>query len=225
MAKILTLDTSTNVCSVAIHENGQVLYSEVNKEEKSHSKYITLMVERAVEKTGMTLSELDAFAVSKGPGSYTGLRIGVATVKGYCYALDKQMISVNTLDGMRAGVNEAADFYVPMIDARRMEVYTKVFEGDNKVTQTEAKILEEDSFADVISDHEVLFFGDGSEKYKELTASKTNYKFLDNVFPNAEYMGELVYEKYKNESFEDVAYFEPFYLKDFVTTVPKKVKL
>ncbi len=228
MAKIITIDTSTNVCSVALHENGILLASKINHKEKSHSKYVTLMVEEVVESAGLELKDVDAFAISKGPGSYTGLRIGVATVKGYCFALDKPMISINTLDGMWEQQKEehVASYYIPMIDARRMEVYTKVFDSSVTLIETEAKILDENSFSQFTKKGKVIFCGDGSNKFQELIGdkeNKDNYVFIDNVFPNAEFMGKQVYELYKSNVFEDLAYFEPYYLKDFVATTPKKL--
>ena len=224
MAKIITIDTSTNVCSVALHDNGELLSSKINHKEKSHSKYVTLMVEEVVGSAGFQLNEIDAFAISKGPGSYTGLRIGVATVKGYCFALDKPMLSINTLDGMweEQKLKHKPSYYVPMIDARRMEVYTKVFDSSGTIIETEAKILDEASFNQFTAKGETVFFGDGSEKFNELIGEKENYVFIENVFPNAEFMGKKVYELYKSESFEDLAYFEPYYLKDFLATTPKK---
>ena len=224
MAKIITIDTSTTVCSVALHEDGKLIGSKINQKEKSHSKDVTLMVEEVVETAGIALKDVDAFAISKGPGSYTGLRIGVATVKGYCFALDKPMLSINTLDGMWYEMKEKheASYYIPMIDARRMEVYTKVFDGSQSLVETEAKILDENSFAEFTEQGKTIFCGDGSGKFKDLVGEKENYVFINDVFPNAEFMGKQVYELFKAEAFEDLAYFEPYYLKDFVATTPKK---
>lgn len=227
MAKIITIDTSTNICSVALHENGNLISSKVNREERSHSKHLTIMVEETLKVVGLSLKEVDAFAISKGPGSYTGLRIGVATVKGYCYALDKPMISINTLEGMWYQIREyeLADYYVPMIDARRMEVYNSVFDSVQCISKTEAKILDVNSFSEYAEKGKIAFFGDGSTKFQELIGNKKNYNFVNDVFPDATFMGNQVYNSFKTKDFEDLAYFEPFYLKDFVTTKPKKLIL
>ena len=173
------------------------------------------------------MAELDAIAVSKGPGSYTGLRIGVSTAKGLCYALDKPLIAVNTLLAMANEVNRqnhSQALLCPMIDARRMEVYTALYDGElNELEKTSAKILEENSFDETLNQKQVLFFGNGADKFMALKTGVANAVFIDNITPSAWSVGLLANQAFLRGDFEDVAYFEPFYLKDFVATKPKKV--
>ncbi|WP_323757244.1 tRNA (adenosine(37)-N6)-threonylcarbamoyltransferase complex dimerization subunit type 1 TsaB [Roseivirga sp.] len=227
MPKILSIETSTTVCSVAITVDGNTLASQKLFLEKSHSTLLTVVIEQIIKQVGMEMSELDAIAVSKGPGSYTGLRIGVSTAKGLCYALDKPLIAVNTLLVMANEVNQqnhSQALLCPMIDARRMEVYTALYDGDlNELEKTSAKILEENSFNETLNENQVLFFGNGAEKFMALKADVPNAIFIENITPSAWSVGLLAHQAFLKNEFEDVAYFEPFYLKDFVATKPKKV--
>jgi tRNA threonylcarbamoyladenosine biosynthesis protein TsaB len=222
MALILQIETATTSCSVAIARDGVVLaYKEVN-ERNIHAEVITRFVEYVISATGITYQQLDAIAVSCGPGSYTGLRIGISTVKGLCYGLDKPLIAIETLEAMCNGA-KSNDVYnddmlfCPMIDARRMEVFTAIFnsEGD-KVKDTSALIIDENSFSDLLEDKKVLFFGDGAEKCQSVLSSNSNAFFLTGFVNSATYLSKKALEKFLNKEFEDVAYFEPFYLKEFI---------
>lgn len=226
MATILNIETSTRVCSAALALDGKVVVLEESYTRNSHAENITLFSEKAVKDAGLSFRELDAIAVSKGPGSYTGLRIGVSTAKGYCYALDKPLISIGTLKAMAAGMieneNNADDFlYCPMIDARRMEVYAAVFDTNlNKVKKTEAVIVDENSFHDLLSANKIIFAGDGAAKCRGGLSHGQNAFFKDGFYPSAAFMATLSEHKFNKQNFEDVAYFEPFYLKDFVAGIP-----
>ncbi|KYG81817.1 tRNA threonylcarbamoyladenosine biosynthesis protein TsaB [Roseivirga ehrenbergii] len=227
MPKILSIETSTTVCSVALTTDGNTLASQKLFLEKSHSTLLTVVIEQIMKQVGMEMSELDAIAVSKGPGSYTGLRIGVSTAKGLCYALDKPLIAVNTLLAMANEVNRqnhSGALLCPMIDARRMEVYTALYDGElNELKKTSAKILEENSFYETLMHNQVLFFGNGAGKFKDLKTNVSNAIFIENITPSAWSVGLLANQAFLKGDFEDVAYFEPFYLKDFVATKPKRV--
>ncbi|MEA5426911.1 tRNA (adenosine(37)-N6)-threonylcarbamoyltransferase complex dimerization subunit type 1 TsaB [Arcicella lustrica] len=227
MALILSIDTSTKVCSVALHQDGKILACSELYTEKSHSGMLTTLCENIVNHSGFSLNQLDAIAVAKGPGSYTGLRIGVSTAKGFCFALDKPLISVNTLEAM---IMQISDFFpenylfCPMIDARRMEVYCSIWDKKHhNILETEAKIIDEYSFLDLLNTQPIVFFGDGAEKCREAISHK-NAIFLDNtVHPSAKTIGILATKSFEESLFENVVSFEPFYLKDFVGTQPKKV--
>jgi tRNA threonylcarbamoyladenosine biosynthesis protein TsaB len=175
------------------------------------------------------MTELDAVAVSKGHGSYTGLRIGISTAKGLCYALDKPLISVNTLEAMAAGFIDSGKFdkgtlFCPMIDARRMEVYTAVYNSEGvEVSAVEAKIINSSSFSELLSSGKVVFFGDGAEKCQEILELHANAILVTDFINSARDLGKPAFQKFLNKDFEDIAYFEPFYLKDFLATQPKKM--
>jgi tRNA threonylcarbamoyladenosine biosynthesis protein TsaB len=227
MALILSIETSTTDCSVAISDKGKTIIFEKLFLEKSHANLLTVAIESITGHANIKLEDLDAIAVSKGPGSYTGLRIGVSTAKGLCYALDKPLIAINTLAAMAAEVNQfniGKLALCPMIDARRMEVYTALFDADmNELQATSAKILGETSFDETLVSTNVLFFGNGSNKFQELMQGKVGAHFIDGISPSADAIGKLAYDSYTKDEFEDVAYFEPFYLKDFKATTPKKL--
>ena len=229
MAKILSIETSTKACSVAIHGQGKLITSQKLFVEKSHSSHLTKMIEAAIKNADMIMGDLDAVAISMGPGSYTGLRIGTATAKGICYALDIPLIAVNTLKAMAFGVNKynnQKSLLCPMIDARRMEVFCLVTDSDLKVfEETNAKVIDENSFDGFLDNNSMLFFGDGAEKCKSTFEGNSNAVFIDDVTPSAIDIGYLATAKYDKKSFEDVAYFEPFYLKDFVAIKSKKTAL
>ena len=215
---ILNIETSTKACSVAIHNDGKLLNcKESVTEEFSHSEKLLLFISDVMNESRISFSQLNAVAVSMGPGSYTGLRIGVSTAKGLCYALDIPLISVSTLQAMAYGMLSVskADLFCPMIDARRMEVYSAFFDSDNiMVRKIQADIVDGSSY-DFELKKKVIFFGDGSDKLKDVIKHK-NAIFQSDFYPSAEFIGVLSYNKFVESNFEDVAYFEPYYLKDFV---------
>lgn len=215
---ILNIETSTKACSVALHKNGELIVSREDVTTNfSHSEKLLKFISELFSDEKLSLSDLDAIAVSMGPGSYTGLRIGVSTAKGLCYGLDIPLISISTLKAMSFGMalEIKADLYCPMIDARRMEVYSAFFDINNtEVRKIQADIIDENSYKKEL-EKKVVFFGDGSEKIKEKIRHK-NAMFISNIHPSAKNMGLLSYQKFTESLFEDLAYFEPFYLKDFV---------
>jgi len=227
MAIILNIETSTIACSVALAINGEVVAIEESFVRNSHAENITIFSENVLKKAGLTFRELDAVAVSKGPGSYTGLRIGVSTAKGFCYSLDKPLIAIGTLKALSAGIiskieNPENYLFCPMIDARRMEVYSALFDHQlNEIRETEAKIIEADSFRDLLENQKIVFAGDGAEKCKTFLQENKNAVFIDELLPSAKYLSKLSDKKFRNKIFENLAYFEPFYLKDFVAGAPR----
>lgn len=224
MALILSLETATKSCSVVLAKDGRLLAFEEEVSDKySHSEQLTVFIERLLNAQNISITDLDAIAVSKGPGSYTGLRIGVSTAKGLCYALNKPLISVNTLRAMADGMLEEYPdmIYCPMIDARRMEVYCCLFKNREQQCEISAKVIDETSFCRVLEQEKVLFFGDGADKCEE-TITHPNATFIPNIYPSAKNMVRLAEEAFQQNTFEDVAYFEPYYLKDFVAGKKKK---
>jgi tRNA threonylcarbamoyladenosine biosynthesis protein TsaB len=226
MATILQIETATQVCSAAISINGETVALKEQMASNIHAGSLTLFIKEVMDAAELQFTDLDAIAVSKGPGSYTGLRIGVSTAKGLCFALDKPLIGVETLRMMAAGFlagQEAYDGQIcSMIDARRMEVFTAMYDANlNVVLPTEAKIIDENSFADELAQGKITFIGDGAMKCAEVL-QRDNAVFSDVNFNSAAHMSKLAYEAFTAAKFEDVAYFEPFYLKDFVLTTPKK---
>jgi len=224
MALLLAIETTTKNCSVALFENSNLIQlKERNSDEYSHAEQLTLFIEEVVKKSKITLKEIDGIALSKGPGSYTGLRIGTSTAKGLCYSLDIPLISISTLKAMAYGMSKKEDykFYCPMIDARRMEVFASIYnQSNNEVREIRADIVDEYTYAQFLK-YKVLFFGDGALKCKA-SINNPNAHFIDGVFPSAKDMGILGFEKFAKKDFEDVAYFEPYYLKDFVAGKTKK---
>jgi tRNA threonylcarbamoyladenosine biosynthesis protein TsaB len=225
MALILNLETATTVCSVSLGKDGKLLALKELQGDYTHAENLTLFIEEVLNQAEIKLSEIDAIAISKGPGSYTGLRIGVSSAKGLCYALNKPLIAIDTLQHLSLNlsvsiVKKAEDIVLcPMIDARRMEVYCALYNISNDcIKPTWAEIIDEYSFADLFSNlsNRIYFFGDGSTKCKEVLSLKKNALFIENVFPSAKNMIPLSEKAFLNNQFEDIAYFEPFYLKDFV---------
>ena len=218
MALFLLIETATKSCSVSLSsENKIIACKEEINEQYSHAEKLTVFITELCKTQDFTIKDLDAVAVSKGPGSYTGLRIGVSTAKGLCYALDIPLISVSTLKAMACGMaqKEKSDLYCPMIDARRMEVYNAFYNSTNKeIRGIQADIIEAYSYQKEL-DKKVLFFGDGAEKCKQMI-QHPNARFIDGFFPSSKDMLEIANEKFAEKDFEDVVYFEPFYLKDFV---------
>ena len=224
MATILNIETSTEVCSVTIAKNGETLFKKETLEGLSHSELLTVFIEELLAENKFKLNELDAVAVSKGPGSYTGLRIGVSVAKGLCYGLDIPLIAVNSLETMGAFAAFSSTekmLFCPMIDARRMEVYTALYNANGEeIKPVSAEIIEEDFLTDFLANNKILFFGNGAEKC--LTKiTHANAAFGEPKKTSAQFMQKLTEIKYNKNEFEDVAYFEPFYLKNFVATIPK----
>lgn len=224
---ILSIDTSTRGCSVALHNDGALVSSYDLLTDRSSSAMLTTLMKNAVEHAGHALADLDAVAVAKGPGSYTGLRVGVSTAKGLCYALDKPLLAISTLEGMTAQLIPyyPADYlFCPMIDARRMEVFAAVYDGSlREIQPTQAVILDQDSFAGFLAKHSVVFFGDGAPKCRPLLEAHPNAYFPSlPVEPSARTIGQLAMEAFRLGKFEDLASFEPYYLKDFMGTKPRK---
>lgn len=222
MAIILNIETSTTNCSVSLSKQGETFaLLEDNSKEFSHAERLHVYIERLLAENNLTANQLDAIAVSKGPGSYTGLRIGVSAAKGLCFALDKPLIAVSTLEALAHQFTIEKGVIVSMLDARRMEVYSAVFdETYNLIRPVEAEILEVDSFADYLKNGPVYFIGSGVEKTKALIQHVNAY-FIEDKLPSANEMGQIAYAKYKKNDIEDVAYFEPYYLKDFIALKPK----
>ncbi len=227
MGLILNIETSTTVCSVNIAENGIKLIGKETNEQNAHSKVLTSFIEELFKEINFQIKDIDAVAISKGPGSYTGLRIGVSVAKGIAYGSGIPLISVSTLQNMAWGAKslsaiEQGVLYAPMIDARRMEVYTQLFDNKiNHINEISAKIIDDQSFYKELESHKIYFFGDGAAKCKTAIKHK-NALFIDNLNPSADFMISYSEQAFQDNKFEDVAYFEPFYLKDFVATVPKK---
>lgn len=224
MALILLLETATPVCSVALSRDGQLISSREVNEANVHASKLTLFIEAVMKEARVKYRDLNAVAVSKGPGSYTGLRIGVSTAKGLCFALGIPLIAVDTLEAMATGYLQSAAEekdglrLCPMIDARRMEVYMAVFSADLDILEpVQARILDEGTFAEY---PRIVLFGDGAEKCRAMYADHPNIRIEQ--FPNsARYLNTPAFRKFEEKEFEDVAYFEPFYLKDFVAGKPK----
>lgn len=223
MALILQIETATQTCSVALAKDGVILDFIERTERNIHASVITLFIDELLRKNNFQFSDLSAVAISMGPGSYTGLRIGVSTSKGICYALDIPLIAVNTLEAMSSGfvsnhfsVNPDT-LFCPMIDARRMEVYCAIYTSKTEVVlETKAEIIDENSFRDILDHQVVYFFGDGALKCESYLGTHFNARVIDDFESSARYLTAIAYQKYLQKDFVDVAYFEPFYLKDFV---------
>ena len=227
MSLILSIETSTRACSVALHKEDQLLSSADLYQMQSHSVMLTTMIENVLKMAGVEKEALDAIALAKGPGSFTGLRIGVSTAKALGFALQIPLIGIDSLKAMAYDLSQTntGDFlFCPMIDARRMEVYCALFDNKlNTIEETQAKIIDENSFGDYLKSHKTIFFGDGAAKCKNQLGKSENAFFVDDFQPKARSIGQLAFERFKNQEFEDLAYFEPYYLKDFVNNT--KVKL
>lgn len=234
MSFILHIETSTRVCSAALSENGKIISLRETQITNSHASHLAVFIDEIIKESKVAINTIDAVSVSKGPGSYTGLRIGISTAKGLCYAIDKPLIAINTLrifangfmhSDLFAEIKEKNNFkkflLCPMIDARRMEVYTSVFSGDlNEIKETQAKIIDEKSFSELLKKNKIIFFGDGAMKCKPLI-NHPNALFVEDFEPSATHMISLSEQKFELKDFENTAYFEPYYLKDFIATIPK----
>ena len=218
---ILNIETTTKNCSVSISNNGQSLYcKEIATQGYSHAEFLHQFIQECLNKTNLRFSDLDAVAVSQGPGSYTGLRIGVSAAKGLCFVLQIPLIAIDTLTILAMQKKIEKGLIIPMIDARRMEVYSAVFDVDfKKIRAVEAQIIDENSFENHTDN--LYIIGDCQEKIQSVL-SKNNFIFDQSIqFPSANEMALLGFEKYKNNDFVDVAYFEPYYLKDFLILKPQ----
>jgi len=240
MSLILAIETATSVCSVALARDGNLLSIREVTTPNSHSSILTVLIEELFHEAGLRYANLDAIAVSMGPGSYTGLRIGVAAAKGLCYGLDKPLIAVPTLQSMAAGISGSSvkcqvssvkannsiskieNFLCPMIDARRMEVYCAVYDENLKeILSTDARIIDGNSFRELLANHILIFAGDGAAKCKPFLAQHPHARFMDDFHTSAQFMISLAEKRFQINQFENLAYFEPYYLKDFVAGKPK----
>ena len=222
MTYILNLETATKNCSVSISQNGQtILCKEMAEAGYSHAEKLHVFIEECIKESNISFKDLSAIAVSQGPGSYTGLRIGVSAAKGLCFALDLPLIAVDTLQVLASKLSISEGVIIPMIDARRMEVYSAIFNSKSeKIREVQAEILTENSFEEI--SETIHFVGDCAEKAKTVL-TKSNFIFHEEIiYPSANEMSELSYKKFQENKLEDVAYFEPYYLKDFMVTVSKK---
>lgn len=227
--KILLIETATAVCSVALCSEDHLLDVQEIEQPNVHASQLTVLINNLMERQHLCMEDLNAVAVSKGPGSYTGLRIGVSVAKGICYALDIPLIAIDTLEamakafiGMYADKVDSSTLYWPMIDARRMEVYTAAYNKYQQVVfPTAAKILDANSFLS-LRPYPIYLFGSGADKFKELYAGDTQVQVVTNFRNSAKFMKDISLTSYQAKAFEDVAYFEPYYLKDFIPTTPKK---
>lgn len=223
MIYILNIETATKNCSVSLAKEGQtILCKEIAEEGYSHAERLHVLIEQVIQESGIGFQDVNAIAVSQGPGSYTGLRIGVSAAKGLCYALNIPMIAVDTLQVLASQVNISEGFIIPMLDARRMEVYSTVFNFKLETQrETQAEIISENSFETFYD--KVYFVGDCAKKCQSVL-NKSNFVFLEDIkYPSAKEMSALSFSKFQKNDFLDVAYFEPYYLKDFMITNSKKV--
>jgi tRNA threonylcarbamoyladenosine biosynthesis protein TsaB len=234
MAKILNIETATSLCSVVLSVDGLPLAKREIHEEKSHAAKLTAFIEEILYETGLHMNELDAVAVGKGPGSYTGLRIGVSTAKGLCYGAGIPLIAVNTLNILikQVQISGTLDQVVfpdrerallcPMIDARRMEVFTCITNcSGEEIEPVEAKIIDSSSYQHLLSQHTMIFFGSGMEKCQNVLSHPHAF-FISGIQPHSEALALLAEDSFNKGALENIAYFEPFYLKDFIATTPKK---
>lgn len=241
MALILCIETATEVCSVGLFRDEILLGIKESSDRNVHSAMLTTFIDEVLRSANTVFDDLDAVAVSMGPGSYTGLRIGVATTKGLCYAIEKPMIAVPTIQAMAVGINDRLknknhisgngmhqvdvnNIYLvcPMIDARRMEVYCGLYDDKNReIREVRAEIIDEFSFQEFLADQTVVFGGEGAEKCKSSLGNNPNALFISDFKASARFMAVLAMEKFRLQQFENLAYFEPFYLKDFVAGKPR----
>ena len=228
MATILHIETSTDVCSVAVSEDGQVIFDQEDHSGPNHAERLGTMVDEALSFTDNHAIPFDAVAVSCGPGSYTGLRIGVSMAKGVCYRQNLKLIAVPTLELLCVPIllreiPEEDALLCPMLDARRMEVYAGIYDrGLKPIRPIQADIVDEDTYKAYLDEHPIYFFGNGAKKCQD-AINHPNAHFIENINPIAKWMQPLAEKRFLNEQFEDVAYFVPFYLKDFVAKLPKKL--
>ncbi len=228
---IICLETSTSMCSVALCDNAGVIALRESDKDKSHASSLTVYIDELLKESGLKAKDLEAVAVSKGPGSFTGLRIGVSVAKGIAYSASIPIIGIDTTLSMFYGlinmphinsITDSSTLFCPMLDARRSEVYYALYDTDGRLFKgISASVIDGESFMDIPETHKIIFFGDGSAKCKDLI-KRVNVWFDNQYTISAAHMHKPVYEAFANQNFEDVAYFEPFYLKDFVVTKPVK---
>ena len=229
MAILLSIETATSISSVALHRDGVLISKELNSVPQSTASQLAVMIQRLLKQSQIQPRELGGIVVTSGPGSYTGLRIGVATAKGLCYALAIPLIAVNSLELMTRQAIELnsesdVDWFCPMLDARRMEVYCLLMNRAGDIVQsTHARVIDQNSFAEELKKYKIVFFGDGAEKCKQVIQSPKAL-FLDGIHPTAEFLGYLGYGRWMNQQFENLGDFEPFYLKDFLIKKPNSVQ-
>lgn len=223
MAYILNIETSTTNCSVALSKNGELIgFKEDNSSEYSHAERLHVYIDEVLKIAQVSIDQLHAIAISKGPGSYTGLRIGVSAAKGLCFALNLPLISVPTLEALAHQIEDPKGSIIAMLDARRMEVYSAIYDiQHNETRSTQAEVLTTESYQELLELSPVYFIGNGVQKTKGIITHK-NAKFIEDKLPSSKQMCALSYAKFKMDAFEDVAYFEPFYLKDFIAIPSKK---
>ncbi len=232
MALILNIETSTEVCSVALARDGKIIHIRENLAGQNHAMLLTVFINELLSETNIAIDQIEAVAVSGGPGSYTGLRIGVSVAKGICYASKLPLIAITSLEAMAHFVMKnlnklhplEADniLFCPMIDARRMEVYTSFYDKDGfPVRGIQADILDHQSYLSFLENNSVLFFGNGAPKFRE-AISHPNAIFINGIYTSSINMVPLAERDFCLQKFVDVAYYEPFYLKDFVATIPVK---
>lgn len=224
---ILAIETATPVCSVSLFSAGKVLACYEYEGQKLHAKMLAPLIDRILNDRDLKPSDLDAIAVGKGPGSYTGLRVGVATAKGLCMSLKLPLIACDSLEGIASSVLEMAEesdaLICPMLDARRMEVYCAIYDTDlNAIEPVQAKIIETSSFGELLAKRKVIFLGEGSDKCREILGASANAIFVSDTWASARNFVKIATEKFAASDFEDLISFEPHYLKDFVATKPKK---
>jgi tRNA threonylcarbamoyladenosine biosynthesis protein TsaB len=227
MSLLLSIETSTSLCSVALHDEGKLLYSVENHVPQSASSQLAVMIQQCLTHMSAKANQLNGVVVAAGPGSYTGLRIGVATAKGICYALNVPLLSVNTLELLayqfQASQKKLDGLLCPMLDARRMEVYCMLLNSSLTIIEpTHAKIIDTASFEEMLNEKEIYFFGNGADKCKEAIQHANAY-FISGIEPLAAKLGELGHKKFIQSQFEDTATYEPFYLKDFLIRKPNAV--
>lgn len=227
MAIILNIETSTEVCSVALSKDGELLTYREDDKDKSHASKLTPFIDSVLKEKSVNIEELSAVCVSEGPGSYTGLRIGISVAKGLCFGLRTPLIAVSSIKAMALACINKTDnpdrfLFCPLMDARRMEVYTAIYDDKlNVIEDIHARVIDDASFEEFLSKKNVIFFGNGADKCKQIISSSKAI-FDDEIRCSAVSMVELSHESYKAKNFKDLAYFEPYYLKDFVATKPKR---
>ncbi len=228
MATILLIETATDVCSVGIASNGKLVCVEESFVKNAHASQLQVLVEKAIQKATITLNQINAIAISIGPGSYTGLRVGLSAAKGYCFALNIPLIAIDTLESLAYQASKHTDFnnqgyLIPLLDARRMEVYTSVWDASlNKIKDVSPIILDAFSFQEYLSKGDCFIFGSGAEKFKAI-CNATNLIYLHEIYSSVKGMAGIAFNCFQENRFADIAYIEPFYLKDFVGTTPKKL--
>jgi tRNA threonylcarbamoyladenosine biosynthesis protein TsaB len=226
LALILNIETATTACSVSFSDGEKIIGIKEMNNGYSHSENLHVFIAEIMKEKDIFASDIEAVAVSKGPGSYTGLRIGVSAAKGFAYAMSIPLIGINTLESMTKGIilREKADaVYCPMLDARRMEVYCAAYDKQlNEILPTNAKVIDEKTIFDFQSDKPLIFFGDGVAKCASFIKQLPGARIIPDVYPSAQYLALLSAKAFHEKRFEDVAYFEPYYLKDFFTNTPQK---